>query len=78
MNTTTRTTTLSPRTAPPTDVEWANYCRWAIPPLGSRRHYWVAREAQAVFTARTGRGDPFPALCDYETANAAIPADYPL
>ena len=63
------------RTTPPTDTEWHNHCRWAVPPVGTRRQMWVEREAQAIFTARTGRTDPWPALEDYRAANAVIPVD---
>ena len=67
---------VAPVTAPPSDVEWHQHCRWAVPPLGTRRSMWVAREAQAIFTARTGRADPFPTTEDYEQANQRIPVDY--
>lgn len=65
----------APRTAPPTDAEWADHARWAIPPIGTRRQLWVRREAQAIFTARTGRADPWPDLEDFAAANAVIPPE---
>lgn len=64
-----------PITQRPTDTEWANYCRWAIGPLGNRRQLWVEREAQAIFTARTGLTDPFPEAEDFAAASAVIPRE---
>jgi hypothetical protein len=60
-------------TAAPTDTEWEDHRRWAVPPIGTRRGLWVAREAQAIFTARTGRADPWPSMEDYAAANEAVP-----
>jgi hypothetical protein len=65
----------SPTTTAPTDDEWEQHRRWAVPPVGTRRQMWVQREAQAIFTARTGRADPWPSLEDYKAANALVPRD---
>lgn len=64
-----------PVTAAPTDAEWENHARWAVGPVGNRRQLWVASEAQAVHTARTGRADPWPSVDDYAEANSRIPND---
>lgn len=60
-------------TEAPTDTEWANHARWATAPIGTRRQLWVEKEAGAIFTARTGRTDPFPEAQDYAAANARVP-----
>lgn len=60
-------------TEAPTDTEWANHARWAVQPVGTRRQLWVEKEAQAIYTRRTGRADPFPTALDYEAANSVIP-----
>lgn len=66
-----------PRTAPPTDVEWASHHRWAVPPVGTRRQLWVQQEAQAIHRERTGEGAASsPSREDYVAAYAVIPADY--
>lgn len=62
-------------TAPPTEAEYTTYSRWAIPPLATRRQYWVEQEAQAISIARTGRTDPFPTAADFAAAHAIIPAE---
>jgi hypothetical protein len=64
-------------TSAPTDTEWANHARWAAAPIGTRRQLWVEKEAQAIFTARTGRADPFPTAEDYAAANARVPQGSP-
>jgi hypothetical protein len=62
-------------TTAPTDTEWANHARWAVPPVGTRRQLWVEKEACAIFTARTGRADPHPTAEDYTAANARVPRE---
>lgn len=68
--------TAVPVTSEPTDTEWIQHCRWSVPPIGTRRGLWVEKEAQAIFTERTGRADPFPSAEDFAQANLRIPADY--
>jgi hypothetical protein len=67
------TSTTPSTTAAPADAEWADHSRWAIQPVGTRRQMWVRREAQAIFTRRTGNASPPPALADYAEADRRVP-----
>ena len=60
-------------TDPPTDTEWADHCRWAVPPVGTRRQMWIEREASAL-ARRDGAPFVWPASCYYAQADKVIPS----
>lgn len=63
----------SPSTSAPTDFEWETYARWAIGPVGTRRQFWIAKEAKEIHFQSTGRYDAWPTKEDYAEAALRIP-----
>lgn len=68
---------LDPMTEPPTMADLRANQMFSEHPAGNIRTLWVAKEAGAVYTERTGIRDAAPTAEDFAEANRRIPQDWP-